>query len=117
MCRILQKAHALVGEVKENNCGSQDTAGPDDLHIKDICNPDQQENQYLTADAPEPHFSGEGLVVDGTHHTRDVVDDHKGNKGIKRAIAATEKVAEPSSDSGENKLNRVPELFHSVCPP
>lgn len=109
MCRILQKAHALIGDVEENDCSSQDTSSPDNLHIKDICNPDQQENQYLTADAPEPHFTGESLVVDGTHHTRDVVDDYKGNEGIKQTIAAAKEVAEPSSNGSKNKLNRIPE--------
>ena len=41
--RVLQKAHALVGEVKEDDRRAKDAACADHLHIQDVGYPSQQE--------------------------------------------------------------------------
>ena len=50
---ILQKAYTLVGDIEKDNRRPQNRAAPDDLHIKDVGNPHQQEDQHLLCDAPE----------------------------------------------------------------
>lgn len=69
MSCVLQKAHTFIGNVEENHSGSQHTAGANDLHIKDVCNSDQQEDEHLSADAPEADLAGEVLVCNGAHIT------------------------------------------------
>ena len=69
MSCVLQKAHTLIGDVEENHCSSQHTAGADHLHIKHIGNANEQENQHLATDALEADLAGEAFVCDGTHMT------------------------------------------------
>lgn len=46
----LQKAHTLVGDIKENDRRPKNAAAPDDLHIEDIGDPHQQEDQHFFCD-------------------------------------------------------------------
>ena len=109
---LSQLCEKSFGDVEENNCGSQDTAGPDDLHIKDVCNPDQQENQHLPADTLEAHSAGKILVRNGAQNAGNVVDDHKGNQSIQESIHTAEKPAEKAAQGSERDLNAIPNLFH-----
>ena len=109
---ILQKAHAFVGNIEENNRCPQNRAGSDDLHIEDVGNPHQQEDQHLLEDALESNFTGQFLVNDRTHHTGDVVNDDKGKQCINQSVTAAQEVAEPPSDGCKDKLNRVSEFLH-----
>ena len=56
------------------------------------------------------------MVGDGAHDAGDVVDHHKGDQGVQKAIAASEEPAEPSSDGGKHELDAVPEFFHYLSP-
>ncbi len=49
MSGILQKAHSLVGNVEKDDCRAQDASGSDDLHIEDVGDSYQQEDQHLPA--------------------------------------------------------------------
>ena len=114
---ILKKAYTLIGNVEKDHGGTKHTTGTDDLHIKNICNPNQQEDEHLSADALKAHFTGEVFVCNCIHDACDVVDHHKCEQCVKQTVTATEEVAKPSSDSCKCKLNRVPEFLHNVCPP
>lgn len=114
---ILKKAHTFIGNIEKDHSGTKHTAGADDLHIKDVCNSDQQEDEYLSADAFKAHLTGESFVCNRTHDAGDVVDHHKCEQCVKQTVTATEKVAKLSSDSCKCKLDRVPEFLHNVCPP
>ena len=112
MSGIFQKGDALVGNVEKYHRCSKYRACSDHLHIKDICNPHQQKNQYLSADALKPDFTGQFFLPNGTHHSRDIIHRHKGKQGIEQPVKAAQKPSEPSSGSRKNKLNRVPKFFH-----
>ena len=114
---VLQKAHALIGDVEENHCSSQHTAGADHLHIQHVGDAHEQKNQYFAADALKADLAGEGFVCNRTHDACDVVDHHKGEECVKQTVSTAEEVAKPPSDSCKCKLNRVPEFFHDVVPP
>lgn len=114
---VLQKAHALIGNIEKDHSGTKHTAGADDLHIQHIGNANEQENQHLATDALKADLAGEVLVCNGAHHPGDVVDHHKGKQCVEQTVTAAEEVAKPSSDSCKCKLNRVPEFLHNVCPP
>lgn len=114
---IFKKAHNFIENVEKDHSGTKHTVGADDLHIKDICNPNQQKDEYLSADAFKAHLTGEGVIRNCTHDACDVVDRHKCEQYVKQTVTAAEEVAKLSSDSCKCKLNRVPEFFHSDCPP
>lgn len=98
MCGILRKAHALIGDVKENDRSSQYAARTDDLHIEDVGDPHKQENQHLAADALEAHLAGQLVIRNGAHDSRDVVDCNERHKSDEQTVTAAEEVAEPASD-------------------
>src|SRR5574344_218220 len=109
---VFQKGNALIGDVEKHHCRSQHRACSDYLHIKDICNPHKQKNQHLSADTLKAYLAGQRMVRDGTHHSRDIVHNHKGNQCIEQTITAAKEVPQPTSDACKYKLNRVPEFFH-----
>ena len=96
---ILKKAYTLIGNVEKDHSGTKHTAGTDDLHIEDVCNSDQQEDEHLSADAFESDLTGEVFVCNCTHDASDVIDYHKGEQCVKQTVTAAKEVAKPSSDS------------------
>ena len=112
MRRILQKAHALVGEVKEDDRRAKDAACANHLYIQDVGDPHQQEDQHLPADALKAHLAGELLVRDGAHHARDIIHRHEHYQGDEQPVAAAQEVAQPSADGGKDHLRRVPKFLH-----
>ena len=114
MRRVLQKAHALVGQIEENHCRAKYRTRSNDLHVQDVGNPHQQENQYLAADTLESHLAVELLVRYGTHYARDVVRYCKHHKGDKQPVVAAKEVAKPPSHSGEHHLDHIPKFLHVV---
>ena len=58
MSGILQHGHTFIGQIEENDCGSQNAALAQDVHIQNICKANQCENQHLAADAPETYRAG-----------------------------------------------------------
>ncbi len=113
---VLRKGHTLVGDVEEDHRRAEDAARADDLHIEDIGDPHEQEDQHLAADALEAYLAGETLVRHSAHDARDVVHDHKRHERDEQAVTAAEEVAEPSADCREDELNSVPEFFHTLVP-
>lgn len=89
VCGILQKRYAFVGNVEEDDCGSKHTARTDDIHIQDVGNAYEQEDQHLAADTTETYFTGKCVVVDGTHDTCEVVDDYKSDQCVQETITAS----------------------------
>ena len=117
MSCILQKAHALIGNVEENHCDSQHTACSDNLHIQHIGNANEQENQHLAADALKADLTGEVLVRNGTHYPGDIINHHKGKQCVEQTVTAAKELAKPAADACKYKLNAVPEFFHDIVPP
>lgn len=89
MSCILKKGNFLIGNVEEDHCCSKDTACTDDLHIENVRNSHKQENQYLSADTLESDCTGQLLICNRTHHSGDVVNDHKCKKCQDKAVTAT----------------------------
>ena len=116
MCGILSKAHAFVGDVKENDRRAQDAARAYDLHIEDVGDPHEQENQHLATDTLEADLAGQLLVRHSAHDARDIVDCHERHKSNEQTVTAAEKVAEPPADCRKDELNGVPEFFHTLVP-
>ena len=102
---VLRKAHALVGDVEEDHRRAEYAARADDLHIEDVGDPHEQEDQYLLGDAFKADLTGQLFVRYSAHDARDVVHGHKHNECDKQTVTATEEVSEPTSDSCENELN------------
>ena len=111
---VLHDADTLVGQVEENDCGTQHSTLTEDIDIHDVTDAYKGKNQHLTADALEANRTGELLVGDGAHDTGDVVDYRKGNQRIQKAINTTQEPTEEATESGEGNLNARPDLFHSV---
>ena len=59
---VLCQGDAFVGQVEEDHCGPQHTAGTDDLRIYHVTDADQREDQHLSTDTLEADLDGE-LVV------------------------------------------------------
>lgn len=114
---IFKKAYTLIGNVEKDHGGTKYTAGTDDLHIKDICNSNQQEDKHLSADAFKSDLAGEAFVCNCTYDASDVIDHHKGEQCVEQTVTAAKEVAKPPSDRCKCKLNRVPEFLYNVCPP
>ena len=87
---VFHEADAFIGNVEENNCRAQDTAGADHLRVESVPDAHQQEDQNLAADTLKADLAGELLVTESTHHTGDIVYGHKGQKGIQQAVVAAE---------------------------
>ncbi|GFI28642.1 hypothetical protein IMSAGC013_00019 [Lachnospiraceae bacterium] len=109
---VLQEAHAFVGDIEKDDRRPQNAAGADNLHIKDVGNPHQQEDQHLLCDAPKAHLAGQLLIRRGAHHARDIVHYDKSNQRIQQAVTAAEEITKPSPDARKNELDRVPEFLH-----
>ena len=92
MCRIFQKAYALVGDVEKDNGCAQYRAATDHLHIQHIGNAHKQKNQNLAADALKSNCARQLLICHSAHHACDIINDRKGNKCIEQTIAAAEEV-------------------------
>src|SRR5699024_1017574 len=112
VCGVLNNAHALVGQIKEDHCRAQYRACSNDLHVQDVGDPHQQEDQHLAADTLESHLAVELLVRYGTHYARDVVRHRKHHQGDEQPIVAAKEVAKPPSHSGEHHLNHIPKFLH-----
>ncbi len=105
MCGIFENADTFIGNVEEDDCCTKDTARADDMKVKDAANAYEQENQNLSTDTFEANLAGKGVIADSAHDAGDVVDDHKGNECVEQAVPASEEVAEPATNAGEDKLN------------
>ena len=114
MGRVLQNADTLIGQVEENDCGSQHSTLAEDIDIHNVANAHKSENQYLAADAFEANGTGEVLVSDGAHDAGDVVDHRKGDQRIQKAVHTAQEPSKEAAESGESQLNASPDLFHSV---
>ena len=112
MGRILHKGNTLIGQIKENDCGPQHTSRTEDLHVHQVADADQNKNQDLFEDAPEADLRGQLLIHDGAHNPGEVVQNYEGQQCVQQAVAPTEEVAQPATDSGEDKLDSVPKFFH-----
>ena len=112
VCGVLDDTHTLVGQIEENHRRAKHGTRTDDLHIQNVGNPHQQENQYLPADSFESHLAVEFLVRYGAHYTRDVVRHRKHHQGDEQPIVAAKEVAKPPSHSGEHHLNHIPKFLH-----
>lgn len=112
MSGILQQRYSFIGDVKENNRRPKDAAGSNDLHIQDVCDAHQNEDQHLSADTLKANLARQALVCNGAHHACEVVHHYKSKQGIEQAVTAAKEIPKPPSDARKNKLNRVPEFFH-----
>ena len=110
--RVLQQAHALIGEIKEDDCRAKHRACADDLYIHDVGDSNQQEDQHLPADALKAHLAGQLLVRDGAHHAGDVIHRHEHHQGDEQPVAAAQEIAQPSSDCRKDHLRRIPKFLH-----
>ena len=113
---ILRERYALVGDVEEDYRRAEDAACADDLHIENVGDPHEQENQHLAADALKAHLAGEFLVRNGAHDSRDVIHGDKDHERDEQTVTSAEEVAEPAADRREDELNGVPEFFHTLVP-
>ena len=72
VCGVLDDAHALVGQIEENHCRAKYRTRSNDLHVQDVGNPHQQENQYLAADIKKSIFyKGRFLKIYNYHQDDD----------------------------------------------
>ena len=74
---ILQDAQAVISDGPEDDRRAQDTRLVQHMDIQHLGDPDQQEGQYLPAEAAETDRRTELPVLDGTHHAGDVIYDHE----------------------------------------
>ena len=114
--RVLDEGQALVGQVEEDDGGAQDAAGSDDMGVQHMTDAHQREDQHLPADAFEAHAAGQLPVGDCAEDARHVVQGNEQQQGIKKAIAAAEKISQPAADGGEHELDGAPEFFHKLVP-
>ena len=110
--RVLQQAHALIGEIKEDDRRAKHRAGAYDLYIHDVGDSHQQKDQYLPADSFKSHLTVELLVRYGAHYARDVVCHRKHHQGDDQPVIAAKEVAKPPSHSGEHHLDHIPKFLH-----
>src|SRR5699024_7148512 len=87
---------------------------PNDLHVQDVGDPYQQEDQHLPTNTLESHLAIEFPVRYGAHHARDVVRYCKYYQGNEQSIIAAKEVAKPPSHSGEHHLDHIPKFLHVV---
>ena len=109
---ILHERDAFIRDVEKDDCCAQDGAASDDLHVEDVGDAHQQEDEHLAADALKADSAGELVVCDGAHDAGDVVHNGEDHERNEQAIAAAEEVAQPATDGRKHKLNGVPEFFH-----
>ena len=83
------------------------------MHVDDVGDADEDEDQHFAADAFEPDRAGELPVLHGAHDAGDVVEEGEYHECDEQAVAASEEVSEPASDPGEYDLDRVPKFLHS----
>ena len=60
---VLRKAHALIGDVEEDYRRAQYAARADDLHIEDVGDPHEQEDQYFLGDTLKADLAGQLLFA------------------------------------------------------
>src|SRR5690554_5261934 len=82
MGRILDEGYTLVGNVEENDGGTDYGAGADNLSVQNVAYAYKGKDQHLLEDALEANRRGQLLIDNGAHDAGDVVDDHKGQKCI-----------------------------------
>ena len=63
MSCILQHGHTFIGQIEENDCGSQNAALAQNVHIQNIGQTNQCENQHLAADATETYRAGQRVPL------------------------------------------------------
>ena len=105
MRRILQKAHTLIGEIKEDDRRAKHRACADDLYVQDIRDPHQQEDQNLAADALKAHLAGQLFVRYGAHHASDIINGDKDHQGDEQAVTPSQEPAEPAANGGKYHLD------------
>ena len=112
MPRVLKERDALVRHVKEDHGRPKDRAVPDHVHVKDMTDRDQHENEHLPAEAPERYLAGQRPVADGTEHSRHLIDHNEYEQGVDQPVTPAEEPSEPASKAGKYKLNHVLKFFH-----
>lgn len=80
--RILDEGYTLVGNVEENDGGTNHGASADNLSVQNVSDAYEGKDQHLLEDALEADCRGQLLIDYGAHDAGDVVDDHKGQKCI-----------------------------------
>ena len=109
---VLQQGQPLIREIEEDHRRAHDAPGSNHIHIQDVGDAHQQENQHLPTDALETNGAGELLVRRRAHDPRDVVNDCEGHQREEQAVTAAQEPAQPAADGGEGELDAAPELFH-----
>ena len=113
MGRILDEGYTLVGNVEENDGGTDYGAGADNLSVQNVADAYKGKDQHLLEDALEANCRGQFLIDNGAHDAGDVVDDHKGQKCIQQPITSSQEPSEPTAYCGKRKLNGRLKFLHS----
>ena len=77
MGSILQDGEAVVRDGPEDDRSTQDAGLVQHMDVQHLGDPDQQEGQHLPAEAAEADRGTELPILDGAHHTGDIVHDHE----------------------------------------
>jgi hypothetical protein len=76
---ILNNTDTLVGDIKEDDGGSENAAVTNDLPVDYIADADQKKMSTFFKDALEPDFAGKLLIRHSDHQASYVVNENKCN--------------------------------------
>lgn len=65
---VLQKRDAFVGQVEEDHRRAEHSLLTQHIHVHQVADAHQHEDEHLPTDALEAHGAGQLLVHDGAHH-------------------------------------------------
>src|SRR5699024_9941641 len=108
---VFQERDTLIGQVEENHRRAQSTALSQHIHVHQIADTHQYEDEYFPADALETNGAGQLLVRDGAHHAGDVVHQYKGNQCVKKTIHAAQVPPQETAKNREHQLDASPNLL------
>ena len=101
---IFNQGQTFIRDVEEDDRRPQDTDLSEHIDVDDVCDADQNEDQYLAADAAKADRRGEFFVADRTHDAGDVVANDKDQQRDKQSVAAAKEITNPTADCSKNKL-------------
>src|SRR5699024_9795777 len=113
---VLQNAYTLITQIEEDHRCPDHTSRSNDLHINDVGDANQKEDQHLPANSLKSHMAGQLLVRHGTHNACKIIHHRKQHQGDEQAVTSPKEVPKPSAHSRKDQLDHVPEFFHNEIP-
>ena len=109
MDSVLQDGQTLIAQVEAHGCTAQSAARAYDMHVDDVGDADQHQDQHLFEDSAESNRAGQFLVHHRAHDAGGVVDGHEDHQRNQEAVHASKHVAQPAAQAGDGDLQLRPD--------